>query len=49
VTGSRYGQRYVAGLVREGGKEMFVSTGIGTSLMPVRFGVPPEITLLVFH
>jgi predicted MPP superfamily phosphohydrolase len=49
VTGSRYGQRYVAGLVREGGKEMFVSTGIGTSLMPVRFGVPPEIALLVFH
>jgi len=49
VTGSRYGQRYLAGLVHEGGKTLFVSSGIGTSIMPVRFGVPPEITLLVFH
>jgi predicted MPP superfamily phosphohydrolase len=25
---------------------MFISTGIGTSHIPVRFGVPPEISLL---
>jgi predicted MPP superfamily phosphohydrolase len=49
VTGSRHGQRYVAGLVQERGRTMFVSTGIGTSLMPVRFGVPPEISLLMFQ
>lgn len=48
-TGSRHGQRYVAGLVRENGKDLFVSTGIGTSILPVRFGVPPEISLLRFH
>ena len=43
---SGYGQRYAAGYVREGGKALFVSTGIGTSMLPVRFGVPPEISFL---
>jgi predicted MPP superfamily phosphohydrolase len=46
---SRYGQRYVAGLVREDGKSLFVNTGIGTSVLPLRFGVPPEISLLVLQ
>jgi predicted MPP superfamily phosphohydrolase len=43
---SGYGQRYAAGYIREGGKALFVSTGIGTSMLPVRFGVPPEISFL---
>lgn len=43
---SMYGQRYAIGTVREDGKTMFVSPGIGTSLIPVRFGVPPEISFL---
>jgi predicted MPP superfamily phosphohydrolase len=43
---SRYGQRYAAGPIREGGKTLFVSTGIGTSMLPVRFGVPPEVSFL---
>jgi len=46
VVRSRYGQRYAAGYVREGAKPLFVSTGIGTSIFPVRLGVPPEISLL---
>lgn len=48
-TASIYGQRYAFGLVRENGKTMFVSPGIGTSLMPVRFGVPPEISFLTIR
>jgi predicted MPP superfamily phosphohydrolase len=43
---SRYGERYGQGIVREGGKTLFVSTGIGTTTLPVRLGVPPEISLL---
>jgi len=43
---SMYGQRYAIGTVREDGKTMFVSPGIGTSLIPARFGVPPEISFL---
>lgn len=49
VVPSKYGSRYAAGFHREGEKTMFVSTGIGTSIIPIRFGVPPEISLLVFN
>lgn len=47
VESSRYGERYEAGHVVENGHDLFVTTGIGTSIVPVRFGVPPEIVLLV--
>jgi predicted MPP superfamily phosphohydrolase len=43
---SDFGQRYVRGHVFENGHHLFVTTGIGTSILPVRFGVPPEIVLL---
>jgi uncharacterized protein len=43
---SIYGQRYAGGFYNENGHAMFVSTGIGTSILPVRFGVPPEISVL---
>jgi len=46
VQSSRYGDRYVSGHVVENGHHLFVTTGIGTSIVPVRFGVPPEIVLL---
>ena len=46
---SMYGQRYAIGTVREDGKTMFVSPGIGTSLLPARFGVPPEISFLTIR
>ncbi|HKU54300.1 MAG TPA: metallophosphoesterase [Rhizomicrobium sp.] len=46
IVPSGYGQRYAAGYVREGRKSLFVSTGIGTSMLPVRFGVPPEVSFL---
>jgi predicted MPP superfamily phosphohydrolase len=35
-----------AGLFLEQGRDLFVTTGIGTSIMDVRFGVPPEIVVL---
>jgi uncharacterized protein len=38
--------RYVAGWYREGdGPPMYVSRGIGMSVLPVRLGSPPELTL----
>lgn len=43
---SRYGERYAQGVIREAGRTLFVSPGIGTSWLPVRLGVPPEISLL---
>ncbi len=46
VVPSRYGERYAAGHVVEEGRHLFVSTGLGTSILPVRFLVPPEISIL---
>jgi predicted MPP superfamily phosphohydrolase len=46
VVPSRYGQRYAAGHIVEAGKHLFVSTGLGTSILPIRFRVPPEIVVL---
>ena len=46
VVPSNYGQRFAAGVVKEDGKTLFVTTGIGTSIFPVRFRVPPEIVML---
>ncbi len=46
IVPSRFGSKYTAGHVFEGGHHMFVTTGIGTSIIPVRFRVPPEIVIL---
>ena len=46
VQSSEFGDRYVKGHVFENNHHLFVTTGIGTSIVPVRFGVPPEIVLL---
>jgi uncharacterized protein len=46
VIPSSYGQKYAYGHVRENDVDLFVTTGVGTSILPVRFGVPPEISVL---
>ena len=46
IVPSRVGQRFAAGHVVEGGRHLFVATGIGTSIIPVRFRVPPAVTVL---
>jgi uncharacterized protein len=46
IVPSAYGQRYAAGLVVENNRHLFVTSGLGTSILPVRFRVPPEIALL---
>jgi predicted MPP superfamily phosphohydrolase len=43
---SKVGNRFAAGHIIETGRDLFVSTGIGTTASPFRFGVPPEIVLL---
>lgn len=42
-TPSAYGARFAYGHIVEGGRHMIVSGGIGTSKVPLRLGVPPEI------
>jgi uncharacterized protein len=46
VTPSRYGAHYAGGVFEEGERVLFVSRGVGTSGLPVRFRAPPEVALL---
>lgn len=46
VVPSRYGNRYAHGHIVEGGRHLIVSAGLGFSILPVRFGIRPEILLL---
>lgn len=46
VVPSHFGQRYAKGLVNEKDHQIFISSGIGTSIFPIRFCVPPEIAVL---
>lgn len=40
---SAYGARFAYGHIVEGGRDLIVSGGLGTSVLPMRLGVPPEI------
>jgi predicted MPP superfamily phosphohydrolase len=46
ITPSDYGNRYAYGHIVEDGRNLIVSGGLGTSMLPVRFGVPPEVVLV---
>ena len=46
VVPSRFGQRFDYGHFREGTRDLVVSGGIGCSGLPIRLGVPPEITVV---
>jgi predicted MPP superfamily phosphohydrolase len=46
VVPSQYGQRYAYGHVVENGRHLVVSGGLGCSLLPARFMMPPEIVYL---
>ena len=43
---SRYGERYARGHVVEEGRHLYVSSGVGTSGVPLRLLAPPEIVVL---
>lgn len=49
IVPSSYGQKYALGHVMENNVDMFVTTGIGTSILPFRFLVPPEIAVLTIN
>ena len=45
-SGSRFGTRYMCGIVRERGKTLIVTGGLGTTRMPIRLGAPPDFWLI---
>ena len=46
VVPSSYGDRFAYGHIVEDDRNLIVSGGLGCSMLPVRFGVPPEIVLI---
>jgi uncharacterized protein len=46
VVPSGFGQKYSYGHIFDKGVDMFVTSGIGSSWLPLRFMVPPEIVVL---
>jgi uncharacterized protein len=44
---SKYGARYAYGHVVEDGRHLIVSGGLGTSFIPARLGMPPEVVQVV--
>ncbi len=49
VTPSRHGAHYTDGHQVEAGRHLFVSAGVGTSRLPVRFRARPEVALLALE
>ena len=49
VVPSSFGQRFVRGHIVEDGRHLFVNTGLGTSIIPVRWSVPPEISIVILR
>ena len=45
-TMSDYGRRYACGIVREGGRTLVVTAGLGTSGIPLRLGAVPDMWLV---
>jgi predicted MPP superfamily phosphohydrolase len=40
---------YVQGWYRERGPDLYVSRGIGTSILPIRIGARPEVPLFTYR
>lgn len=49
IVPSRYGQKYLKGLVEAPVTKVYVSRGLGTVSPPMRFGSRPELTLLTLR
>ncbi len=49
IVPSDYGERYAIGHIEEASHHLFVTPGIGTSIIPVRFRVAPEISILTLN
>ena len=46
---SHYGERYARGHIVEHGRHLLVTSGVGTSGLPIRFLAPPEVLHLTLR
>lgn len=47
--GTAFGRAHRRGMYTEGGRRLVVSSGIGTTTIPIRLEVPPEIVVVTLH
>lgn len=45
---SKYHIKYAYGLKNEGNKKLYITRGLGSSILPIRFNCPPEIVVIEF-
>jgi predicted MPP superfamily phosphohydrolase len=43
---TRYGDRFGCGWIDDSGQAVFVGAGLGTSVLPLRYGAPPDVWLV---
>ncbi len=46
ATASRYGERFACGQIDDNGQAVVVTAGLGTSILPIRLGVPPDFWVI---
>lgn len=46
ASSTRFGERFDCGLKRDRGQIVFVTAGLGTSVIPLRYGAPPDVWLV---
>lgn len=49
VVPSMLGQKFARGFVKDSGINVFVTSGVGTSILPIRFMVTPEIAVVTIR
>lgn len=48
-TASWLGRKYDRGLFQFAGTPLFITAGVGTSIVPIRLGVPPDVALITLR
>ena len=46
ITPGRAPREWAYGLIRDAERDMYVTSGVGTSILPVRFNMPPEVAVI---
>jgi predicted MPP superfamily phosphohydrolase len=49
LSASEGSRLWPCGLYRDGGRQLYVTGGVGTSILPVRFRAPPEIAIVTLR
>ncbi|MBF0608104.1 MAG: metallophosphoesterase [Candidatus Magnetobacterium sp. LHC-1] len=46
---STSGQKYISGVVRDGARQTYITTGVGNNMVPMRYNCPPEVALITLR